>query len=99
MALTEIYVDPSIAADSGTGTIGDPFGDLEYAIEQTTFDTTNGTRLNVKAGTDDFLSKPVNKVELLKRIDNMLKLKDVTDEVERLRLYIDRMESDPGPGA
>ena len=53
----------------------------------------------VKAGTDDFLSKPVNKVELLKRIDNMLKLKDVTDEVERLRLYIDRMESQSGPGA
>ena len=56
MALTEIYVDPSIAADSGTGTIGDPFGDLEYAIEQTTFDTTNGTRVNIKAGTDEVLA-------------------------------------------
>ena len=56
MAYTEVYVDPSIAADSGTGTIGDPYGDLEYAIEQTTFDTTNGTRLNVKAGTDEVLA-------------------------------------------
>src|SRR5882672_6522383 len=46
----------------------------------------------VKAGTDDFLSKPVNKVELLKRVENMLKLKDVTDELERLRRYIDEME-------
>ena len=46
MAFSEVYVDPSIAADSGTGTIGDPFGDLEYAIEQSTFDTTNGTRVN-----------------------------------------------------
>lgn len=55
MAISEIYVDPSIAADSGTGTIGDPFGDLEYAIEQTTFDTTNGTRVNIKAGTDEVL--------------------------------------------
>lgn len=47
----------------------------------------------VKAGTDDFLSKPVNQVELLKRVENMLKLKDVTDEVERLRQYIEQMES------
>jgi CheY-like chemotaxis protein len=46
----------------------------------------------VKAGTDDFLSKPVNRVELLKRVENMLKLKDVTDELERLRRYIDEME-------
>jgi CheY-like chemotaxis protein len=47
----------------------------------------------VQAGTDDFLSKPVNKVELLKRVENMLKLKDVSDELERLRRYIDEMES------
>ena len=46
----------------------------------------------VGAGTDDFLSKPVNQVELVKRVENMLKLKDVTDEVERLRQYIERME-------
>ena len=47
----------------------------------------------VQAGTDDFLSKPVNKAELLKRVDNMLKLHHVTDEVERLRQYIEQMES------
>ena len=47
----------------------------------------------VKAGTDDFLSKPVNKIELLKRVENMLKLKDVRDENERLRRYIDEMEN------
>lgn len=55
MAYTEIYVDPSIAADSGAGTVGDPYGDLEHAIVQTTFDTTNGTRVNIKAGTDEVL--------------------------------------------
>jgi len=53
----------------------------------------------VMAGTDDFLSKPVNKVELLKRVENMLKLKDVTDEVERLRRYIQSMEDSSGPPA
>ena len=46
----------------------------------------------VGTGTDDFLSKPVNQVELVKRVENMLKLKDVTDEVERLRQYIEQME-------
>ena len=46
------------------------------------------------AGTNDFLSKPVNKVELLKRVENMLKLKDVEDENERLRRYIEEMEDD-----
>jgi two-component system alkaline phosphatase synthesis response regulator PhoP len=52
----------------------------------------------VQAGTDDFLSKPVNKVELLKRVDNMLKLRHVVDEVERLRQYIAQMEDTVGPG-
>jgi CheY-like chemotaxis protein len=52
-------------------------GDIERAVE---------------AGTDDFLSKPVNKTELLKRVENMLRLKDVTDENERLRRYIESME-------
>ena len=49
----------------------------------------------VKAGTDDFLTKPVNKVELLKRVENRLKIRDVHDENERLRQYIEQMES-PG---
>jgi CheY-like chemotaxis protein len=54
-------------------------GDIERAVE---------------AGTDDFLSKPVNKVELVKRVENMLKLRGVTDENERLRRYIEEMEGD-----
>lgn len=52
-------------------------GDIERAVE---------------AGTDDFLSKPVNKLELTKRVENMLRLCSVTDEVERLRRYIEQME-------
>lgn len=47
----------------------------------------------VDAGTDDFLSKPVNKLEVLKRVELMLRLRNVTDEVERLRRYIEEMES------
>lgn len=48
----------------------------------------------VASGTDDFLSKPINKLELLKRVENMLKLKDVSDENERLRRYIQEMDDD-----
>ena len=50
----------------------------------------------VAAGTDDFLSKPVNKVELTKRVQNMLRLKDISDENERLRRYIEEMGDDRG---
>ncbi|EAQ80323.1 response regulator [Blastopirellula marina] len=50
----------------------------------------------VTAGTDDFLSKPVNKVELLKRVSNMLRIKDMQDENERLRRYIADMETESG---
>jgi CheY-like chemotaxis protein len=46
----------------------------------------------VQAGTDDFLSKPVNKLELLRRVEIMLRCKDLTDENERLRRYIQEME-------
>jgi CheY-like chemotaxis protein len=52
----------------------------------------------VDAGADDFLSKPVNKYELIKRVQNMLSLKDVRDENERLRRYIQQMEDDSDPG-
>jgi len=52
----------------------------------------------VMAGCDDFLSKPINKLELLKRVENMLKLRHVTDELERLRRYIDSIEEASGPG-
>jgi two-component system alkaline phosphatase synthesis response regulator PhoP len=57
-------------------------GDIERAVE---------------AGTDDFLSKPVNRVELVKRVENMLKLRHVSDELERLRRYIRTMDDDRPP--
>jgi CheY-like chemotaxis protein len=51
----------------------------------------------VRAGATDFLSKPVNKLELVKRVENMLQLRHLTDEVERLRRYIESMEDAAGP--
>jgi two-component system alkaline phosphatase synthesis response regulator PhoP len=54
-------------------------GDIERAVE---------------AGTDDFLSKPINKVALTKRVETMLRLKKTADELERLRAYIREMEEE-----
>jgi two-component system alkaline phosphatase synthesis response regulator PhoP len=51
----------------------------------------------VMAGCDDFLSKPIDKIALLKRVEIMLRLRHVTDELERLQRYIDQMEDDSGP--
>ncbi len=51
----------------------------------------------VAAGTDDFLSKPVHKIELVKRVQNMLRLRHVSNEVERLRQYINQMDDSSGP--
>lgn len=51
----------------------------------------------VAAGTDDFLCKPVNKLALLKRVEHMLQFKDIKDENERLRQYIQQMEDAGGP--
>lgn len=46
----------------------------------------------VNAGTDDFLSKPINRTALMKKVNTMLKFKSVSDELERLRAYIREME-------
>ncbi len=53
------------------------FGDIERAIN---------------AGTDDFLSKPVNKLELITRVKTMLKLKHLSDKLERTLAYLSEIE-------
>jgi CheY-like chemotaxis protein len=53
------------------------FGDIERAID---------------SGTDDFLSKPVNKLELLTRIKTMLKIKHLSDKLERTLAYLSEIE-------
>lgn len=53
------------------------FGDIERGID---------------CGTDDFVSKPVNKLELLTRVRTMLKLKHITDRLERTLAYLSKIE-------
>ena len=53
------------------------YGDIERGID---------------SGTDDFLSKPINKLELLTRVKTMLKLKHLTDKLERTLAYLSEIE-------
>ena len=53
------------------------FGDIERGIN---------------SGTDDFLSKPINKLELLTRVKTMLKLKHLSDKLERTLAYLTEIE-------
>jgi CheY-like chemotaxis protein len=53
------------------------FGDMQRAVD---------------CGTDDFVSKPVNKIELLTRVKTMLKLKHLTDKLERTLAYLAEVE-------
>jgi CheY-like chemotaxis protein len=53
------------------------FGDIERGID---------------SGTDDFVSKPVNRLELLTRVRTMLKLKHLTDKLQRTIAYLSEVE-------
>lgn len=46
----------------------------------------------IDSGTDDFISKPVNKLELLTRCKTMLKLKNLSDKLERTLAYLSEIE-------
>ncbi len=46
----------------------------------------------IHSGTDDFLSKPINKWELVTRVRTMLKLKHLTDKLERTLAYLSEVE-------
>ena len=52
-------------------------GDIERAID---------------CGTDDFISKPVNRLELITRVKTMLKLKHLSDKLERTLAYLSEIE-------
>jgi two-component system alkaline phosphatase synthesis response regulator PhoP len=47
----------------------------------------------VQSGTDDFLTKPVNKVELLCRIKSLLRVKHLKSQLDRTLAYLAEFES------
>jgi two-component system, OmpR family, alkaline phosphatase synthesis response regulator PhoP len=46
----------------------------------------------VEAGTDDFLTKPINKTELLLRVRALVKGKNNKNELERVLSYVDAVQ-------
>jgi len=53
------------------------YGDIEQASE---------------CGTDDFVSKPVNKFELLTRVKSLLRVRHLKSELERALTYLNEIE-------
>ena len=49
----------------------------------------------VEAGTDDFLTKPLNKLELVTRVKSLLRVRHLKSELERTLAYLGDMESTP----
>jgi two-component system cell cycle response regulator len=50
---------------------------------------------SVECGTDDFLTKPVNKLELLTRVKSLLRLRHLKNELERTLAYVADLEARP----
>lgn len=51
----------------------------------------------VSAGCDDFLTKPVNRLELTTRVRSLLRVRHLTNERDRLLAYLSEVESLQGP--
>ena len=47
----------------------------------------------VAAGTDDFLSKPINKLEMLTRVKSLLQVRHLKGELERTLAYLEEVDS------
>lgn len=51
----------------------------------------------VAAGCDDFLTKPVNRLELTTRVRSLLRVRHLTNERDRLLAYLTEVEATLGP--
>ena len=49
----------------------------------------------VESGTDDFLTKPINKLELLTRVKSLLRVRHLKSELDRTMAYLSDMENRP----
>ncbi len=47
----------------------------------------------VESGTDDFITKPVNRLELLTRVRSLLRVRHLENELDRALAYLDDMDA------
>ena len=47
----------------------------------------------VESGTDDFITKPVNRLELVTRVKSLLRVRHLKSELERTLAYLNEVES------
>jgi len=52
----------------------------------------------VEYGTDDFISKPVNRLELLTRVKSLLRVRHLKNELDRALAYLSEVERGGRPG-
>jgi len=53
----------------------------------------------VESGTDDFISKPVNRLELLTRVRSLLRVRHLQDELDRTLAYLSEVEGGEAPAS
>jgi CheY-like chemotaxis protein len=53
----------------------------------------------VESGTDDFLTKPVKKLELLTRVKSLLRVRHLKRELDRTLAHIEKVEGKPSGGS
>ena len=58
----------------------------------TALDQATDVETAVEAGTDDFITKPINKTELMLRVRAMLKSRSQTSDIDRALTYIERVQ-------
>lgn len=59
----------------------------------TALDQATDVETAVDAGTDDFITKPINKTELLLRVRAMLESRSKSTDLERALAYIERVQA------
>lgn len=59
----------------------------------TALNETTDFERGVQAGTDDFLTKPVNKTELMCRIRSLLRVRHLRDQLDRTLAYLAEVEA------
>ncbi len=78
-------------------------GDKETAsiaiLMVTALNETGDIEKAVSAGCDDFLTKPVNRLELQTRVRSLLRVRHLTNERDRLLAYLSDVESSARPDA